>query len=412
MISIITPALVKDAQGAQWLNECISSVKGQPGDWEHIVVNDHSPADLSALKASWPHVHWLDAQYKGVSAARNQAAEAAQGELLLPLDADDKLAPDALPKFLEAWDKRGDASIIYSDVVMFGSDYARVYLAAEYSFTTLLRATFMTVGCLHRKADWERIGGWRLDMSQGLEDWEYWLAMGEAGVCGKRVAEPLYWYRRHPRGRLQWLKANHDLWNRAYLAMRELHKDSYNGRYPMGCCGGSRAKAVRRAAVPVSRAATAAAPRPAGGGLVQMVYRGPRKGDFALTGGVTRTRYRVPGPGEFVHQVKGSVRGIKAGDVAWFRSVGRGKEFQVVEAPKPAPAVKPAPVVEKPAGPVEKWDLDVMEAEAVDVPDIQDMSVKDIKVTAFAPEVVPVLLEQERGGKNRKSVIKHLEAIG
>jgi len=408
MISIITPALIKDAQGAEWLNECIASVDGQPGDWEHIVVNDHSPVDLSALKASWPKVRWLNAKYRGVSAARNQAAEAAKGDLLLPLDADDKLAPDALAKFMVAWDKREKAGIIYSDVVMFGSDYARVYLAAEYSFDTLLRATFMTVGCLHRKADWERIGGWRLDMSQGLEDWEYWLAMGEAGVCGKRTPEPLYWYRRHPRGRLQWLKANKDLWNRAYVAMRELHKDSYNGRFPMGCCGGSRAKAARRvpAAVPAARAVVASAP--AGGGLTQMVYRGPRKGDFQLVGGVTRSRYRVPGQGEFVEQ-KGGGKGIKAADVAWFRSVGAGKYFQVV--PAPVPAVKPVPVVEKPPGPVEVFDLDVMETEAVKVPDIQGMTVTDIRLTVFAPEVVPVLLEQEKDGKNRKSVVSHLEAI-
>ena len=179
----------------------------------------------------------------------------------------------------------------------------------------------------------------------------------------------------------------------------------------MGCCGGSRAKAVRRvpAAAPVARAAVASAP--AGGGLVQMVYRGLRKGDFALAGGVTRTRYRVPGPGEFVEQVKGGAKGIKAADVAWFRSVGRGKEFQVVEAPKPAPAVKPAPVEAKPAGPVEVFDLDVMEAESVPVPDIQEMTVADIRLTEFAPEVVPVLLAQEKAGKNRKSVVAHLEAI-
>ena len=180
----------------------------------------------------------------------------------------------------------------------------------------------------------------------------------------------------------------------------------------MGCCGGgSKPRVVRRAPVPAAvlatRAADAAARPPA---MVQMVYRGPRKGDFAIAGGVTRTRYRVPGPGEFVEQVKGGVKGIMPADVAWFRSVGRGKEFQVIDAPRPAPAVKPVPVEVKPPEPVEVFDLDVMEAESVLVPDIQDMTVADIRVTTFAPGVVPVLIEQEKDGKNRVSVLKDLEA--
>jgi hypothetical protein len=345
MISIITPVLAKTAQQVQWLHETIASVHDQDyTDWEMIVVDDHSPADLDALKPAWPNVTWLDAKGQGVSAARNQAAQAARGELLLPLDADDKLAPGALGKFAAAWDKRGDAGIIYSDVVMFGQDYARVYLAAEYDFRTLLHATYMTVGCLHRKADHERIGGWRQDMTQGLEDWEYWIAMGEVGVCGQRVAEPLYWYRRHPTGRLAWLKANKELWVTSYQAMRQLHLDSYNGRYSSMCCGGRNTTKTVVQMAKSEKAIQAQAAAVPGDKLVQMVYRGPRKGDFMLVSGVTRTRYRVPGQGMFVEQADTGRQGIIASDVAWLRSVAQGKDFQVVEPPKPAPEMVAAPV--------------------------------------------------------------------
>ncbi len=104
MISIITPALVKDEEGIGWLHETIASVHDQTaGGWEMVIVDDHSPVKLDALKKAWPRVDWLKAEAQGVSAARNQAAEAAQGELLLPLDADDKLVPDALARFWAAW---------------------------------------------------------------------------------------------------------------------------------------------------------------------------------------------------------------------------------------------------------------------------------------------------------------------
>jgi hypothetical protein len=358
-------------------------------------------------------VRWLDAEGQGVSMARNQAADAARYDLLLPLDADDKLAPDALPAFLKAWGERGDAGIIYSDVVMFGEDYAQVYLAADYHFPTLLKATFMTVGCLHRKADWDRAGGWRLDMTQGLEDWEYWIALGELGVCGKRLSEPLYWYRRHPRGRLQWLKANRELWDRAYAAMRELHIDSYNGRYPMGCCGGSRS-VVRRVPAAAPKAALAAS-MPSSDGLVLLAYYGPRKGDFQVVSGVTRTRYHVPGQGQIVRPLHSGKQGVNPADVAWFRSVNGGRDFRPVDVPKPAAGLAPAPPPRPQPRPVkaEQWTPEVMEAEAAPepepVPDIQGMTVAEIKELDLSPEMALALYGQEQGGKQRKTVLEWLK---
>ena len=422
MISVITPALVKDETGIQWLHEAISSVFDQNASgWEMIIVNDHSPVDLGPLRDYWPQVRWLEAEGQGVSAARNQAAEAAKGELLLPLDADDKLAPEALAKFWTAWTLREEAKIIYSDVVMFGQDYARVYLAPEYDFPKLLHATYMTVGCLHRKEDWDQIGGWRLDMSAGLEDWEYWIAMGEAGVCGKRLAEPLYWYRRHPRGRLQWLKANKEKWNRAYQAMREIHRESYNGRFSMGCCGG--AKGARRPVrAPVARGAVAMAAQKSGE-LVQVMYVGARKGDFQVVSGITRTRYRIPGQGELVQMLPQATQGVRPADVAWFKAVGQGREFKVMDTPKPAPVLAEAeapaaPVPEEPRKESGTWDPGVMEPKPapplvtmVEPPDLQSLTVAEIRELEIGPGLVDLLIVQEREGKGRITVLDYLEKL-
>ena len=415
MISVITPALVKDGLGYQWLHETIASVSTQPGDWEHIIVNDHSPVKLDALKRAWPHVRWLDAEGKGVSAARNQAVDHARGDLILPLDADDKLASGALDEFRKGWVNRGSAGIIYSDVVMFGEDYARVYLAAEYDFPTLLKATFMTVGCLHRKADWDQIGGWRLDMTQGLEDWEYWIAMGEAGICGKRVPAPLYWYRRHPRGRLQWLKSNIELWDRAYLAMRELHIDSFNGRYPMGCCGG-RSKTTRvPAKAPVAPAAkVAATAATSSDGDVLLAYYGARAGDFRVVSGVTRTKYYIPGRGGIVEFEGVRRQGVKKPDVPWFLAVNGGRDFRVVDAQSPsspiAAVAKPAPEPVVETDPAD-WEPDIMEPEPPPVLDIQEMTVSEIRGMEFPPDMAQALIGQEEAGKERKTVLEFLRGL-
>jgi len=429
-ISILTPIRAKEPIDFEWLNECIASVMGQTvDDWEHIIVDDHSAGDIGPVRDKWPHVRWLEAEYQGVSAARNQAAEMAGGELLLPLDADDKLATTALETWLKEWNRHPDAGILYSDVVMFGEDYARVYLAPEYNFRTLLTATIMVVGALHRKADWQRVGGWRLDMTAGLEDWEYWIALGEIGVCGKRIPEPLYWYRRHPRGRLRWLQANREKWDRAYHAMRELHIDSYNGRYPMGCCGGKSPPGARRSL-------HGGMPRTSSGGqtmnyqagdTVQMIYVGTRQGSFEVISGVTRTRYLIPGAGSFVELGDSARQGVLPRDVPWFRSVNRARDFKIVETPAAPSAVttpappKPLPVASPEENPA--WSEAIMEgpevAEIIDskemeleIPDVITMTVKAVKTHDWSAEGADAALAEElRGDAPRKTVIAHLERI-
>jgi pyruvate/2-oxoglutarate dehydrogenase complex dihydrolipoamide acyltransferase (E2) component len=376
-VSIITPAYVKDEQGLQWLHETIASVMGQTRRdcFEMVVVNDGSPVDLGPLRETWKaatanqSLRWIEGSHQGVSAARNQAASEARAPLLLPLDADDKLARTAIETLLAEWPERDKAAnILYTDVVMFGQDYSRVYLAEEYSFKTLLQATFMTVGCLHKKADWEAVGGWRLDMTQGLEDWEYWIALGERGVCGQRVAEPLYYYRRHPTGRLQWLKANQELWDRAYQAMRDLHLDSYNGRYPVGCCGGRSPRgATRPLHGGVPRAMPAPRALPGKDEMIQLLYVGSRRGDFRVVAQPTRTQYHIPGSGGMVEFDETGVQGVRPEDVAWFRAVNQGRDFRIIQPAAPAPpppppaAPRPAPKSAPQVEQSEAWVPEVME---------------------------------------------------
>lgn len=380
-VSIITPALVKDEQGLQWLHEAIASVMGQTRRdcFEMVVVNDGSPVDLAPLRETWAaatanqSLRWIEGAHRGVSAARNQAAEEARAPLLLPLDADDKLAQTAVEVLLAEWPKRQEADILYTDVVMFGEDYARVYLSPEYHFKTMLQATFMTVGCLHKKADWQRVGGWRLDMTMGLEDWEYWIALGELGVCGQRVPEPLYYYRRHPRGRLQWLKANQDKWDRAMQAMRDLHTDSYNGRYPVGCCGGRAPKGAQRplhGGVP--RVPVQAPPPGAKEDMIQMMYVGSRRGDFRVAAQPTRTQYHIPGQGGLVELDQTGVQGVHPQDVAWFRSVNQGRDFKIIQPAAPAPPAPPAPAprAETPRQDSRAWTPDIMERPAREIAEV------------------------------------------
>ena len=96
-ISVIVPVYnVRD-----YLEKCVESVRGQTfTDWELLLVDDGS-ADGSGelcqtLSRTDGRIRCLSQPNSGVSAARNAALSAAEGEYVTFLDGDDTLAPEHL----------------------------------------------------------------------------------------------------------------------------------------------------------------------------------------------------------------------------------------------------------------------------------------------------------------------------
>lgn len=134
----------------------------------------------------------------------------------------------------------------------------------------------------------------------------------------------------------------------------------------MGCCGGGKKAASTARVVQSDQAIAQQARATPDGSLTQMVYRGPRKGDFQIVSGVSRTRYRVPGQGSFVEQAETGRRGVITADVAWFRSAAQGRDFQVIEPPRPAPVIEPqaAAMPQASREDSEAWKPEIMEGKA------------------------------------------------
>ena len=104
-VSIVMPCY----QSGETLERSVWSVQAQTfGDWELIAVDDGSTdgtlARLRALAATEPRMRVLHQENGGVSAARNAGIDAAQGEWLFFLDADDRLTADALAMLLDMAD--------------------------------------------------------------------------------------------------------------------------------------------------------------------------------------------------------------------------------------------------------------------------------------------------------------------
>ncbi len=110
MVSIITPVYNRE----RYIEECIRSVQAQSyQDFEIVIVDDGSTDKTteicSKLAAEDTRIKLLTGEHKGVSAARNIALDAAQGEYVFFLDSDDVIYPMLLETLVLAMQNSGAA---------------------------------------------------------------------------------------------------------------------------------------------------------------------------------------------------------------------------------------------------------------------------------------------------------------
>ncbi|MGH9363204.1 MAG: glycosyltransferase, partial [Thermoanaerobaculia bacterium] len=135
-------------------------------------------------------------EHSGLAAARNAGAAAARGELLLPLDADDRLRPDFPLAARQLLARESDVGVVYCDYWEFGLRTGTVQ-APEFDLPRLLRGNYVTAcACLRRRV-WEECGGW----DEGLpawEDWDLWISAAGRGWRFHRLPAVGFDYRRRP----------------------------------------------------------------------------------------------------------------------------------------------------------------------------------------------------------------------
>jgi len=330
LVSVIVPLKATTSEYVAWAKEAIQSVLNQSfQDWELILINDHSTVSLADLKPlfSDSRLRGAKAEAIGVTNARNQAAGMATGKYLLPLDADDILPKSSIEVQVKALESLGKG-FVYGNTLLRQPNSERMYRSPKYDFDTLLRTLIMPVGSLHFKSDWEKVGGWKPEMEGGLEDWEYWIALGEIGVCGHHIDVITYIYRRHKGSRLDYLRTTPGQYDFAYTNMRQLHIDTYSGRRPVGCCGGG---GVRGRRVPASAAAVqdpaAALATLATKDRVNVLFIGNESGTY-IYGRPSGIRYYCSEKGAPLITMDGKV-GVDPADVPFLLAINGGRDFRL-----------------------------------------------------------------------------------
>ena len=119
LVSIVIPCYKQ----ARFLPRAIESVLNQTyKPIEIVVVDDGSPDDTSDVAAGYANVRVIRTSNQGLSAARNNGLRASSGSLLVFLDADDRLRPDAVARGVACLDAHPASGIVYGNHVRFFSD--------------------------------------------------------------------------------------------------------------------------------------------------------------------------------------------------------------------------------------------------------------------------------------------------
>jgi len=233
-------------------------------NWEAIVVWDSALEIQEELKTAYPYVRFVEHTGKsiGAGAARNLGVKSSRGYMLMFLDADDWLHPNAMSEMISAWNEEN--SIIYTDYVgKMQTSEAGIkdinlellgynprtemaifkHNAAEYDCEKAQAQPdksvyhWCLVTCLIPKEWHNAIDGFDEKMPS-WEDVDYHWRMAKAGYCYFLIQQPLIMYRFYTGGRRE--SASGDRQNA--ITLLEYMRKKYKGIKMAGCrkCGGKR----------------------------------------------------------------------------------------------------------------------------------------------------------------------------
>ncbi|MBY0312124.1 MAG: glycosyltransferase family 2 protein [Phycisphaerales bacterium] len=165
-------------------------------------TDPETAAACAATVSLGPNVRAVRQDNRGLPAARNAGAAIARaegfGEYLVFLDADDWIEPKFVSRLHQALlaDPAPDVSHAFcqEQLVELGTGVWRV---PEWDPILLLVTNLHPVTALIKREAFERASGFDESLTEGYEDWDFWIRLSALGCRGVRVREPLFVWRRH-----------------------------------------------------------------------------------------------------------------------------------------------------------------------------------------------------------------------
>jgi len=229
LLSIIIPCY----NDPYFIKESVDSAISQTYlNKEIIIVDDGSNLEtkkaLASLKSRIDHL--ITQENKGLSAARNEGIKRSSGEFILVLDSDDFFEPE----YCEIAAK----VLLSSEDIKLATCYAKrfdeeglidIFKPIGGSIENFLLFNAAIGNSLFRKKDWEFVKGYDERMTQGYEDWEFYIRLLANGGEAYVINEPLFNYRQKKKSmRTEANEIRYELQKYIYFKHSNLYKDHYN----------------------------------------------------------------------------------------------------------------------------------------------------------------------------------------
>jgi glycosyltransferase involved in cell wall biosynthesis len=186
-------------QGA-FIRECLDSLAAQTlPPFEIVVVNDGStdPWTIQCLEQQCrPPVKLVTQENRGLSGARNTGVRHATGDWILPLDADDRLRPDALATYAAAIEREPEIDIWYPDIQYFGLEDG-IWECPHFNRWRQLWSNQMVCSSAISRRVFDSGITYNERMRAGYEDWAFYVvACCQRDFLAKALEAPVFLYRR------------------------------------------------------------------------------------------------------------------------------------------------------------------------------------------------------------------------
>lgn len=194
LVSVVVPVYNSEKYIVEALDSILAS---DYANIEVVCVDDGSKdSSLEILKnyaSKDNRVRVYSQSNAGACAARNYAISISRGELILPVDSDNKITSTFISRAVNVMISDVDVKVVAPRAMYFG-DKNGEWILPQFSLNLLARKNIIDTCAMFRKSDWTRVGGYCNEIKT-REDWAFWISILKDGGKVVRLPEIEFFYR-------------------------------------------------------------------------------------------------------------------------------------------------------------------------------------------------------------------------
>ena len=194
LVSVIVPCY----NDGKYIRECLNSIHKQHYENYEIILVDDGSTDEATLRELKKINHSKLKKYRthnqGPSKTRNFGISESSGEYIFPLDSDNKVGKVFIQEAVEILNLQNEVKVVCCNLQYFGAKTGIKVFKAP-TLENMICENQIECASVYRRKDFDMTKGYNPNMSEGLEDWDFWLSMLENGGKAHKIEKAEIYYR-------------------------------------------------------------------------------------------------------------------------------------------------------------------------------------------------------------------------